>query len=431
MPSEPTTPGPPSPVKDTTPATPENPPSPTLDVVNTDSDTDHATEPSDGSTAVSPPSPKPSRLPHSVPPKQSGRRPAPNVREPMSPLQTRLLHPRWAILSDNTLSAVARYVSHHDVRNIIVMSGAGISTSAGIPDFRSPGTGLYDNLSKFNLPYAEAIFDIDYFRRCPRAFYALAKELYPGNFKPTLSHYFVRLLAEKKRLLRNFTQNIDTLERVAGIDPELLVEAHGSFHTAHCIRRECRQEYSQQWVKDRILTGNMPLCTTCHGKDAYVKPDITFFGEALPSRFFTQMQRDFSRCDLLIVMGTSLQVEPFASLIEEVSLKTPRLLINLEKCRTGPLAGKTGFDFDGSWHKYRRDALHLGTCDEGCLQLAELLGWKEDLLSLHGSEHRQLDGSPKKQVPVAPLSPDGRRASVGIDEIVAEVAEKLTLSEKP
>ncbi|KAJ1972888.1 NAD-dependent protein deacetylase sirtuin-2 [Dimargaris xerosporica] len=179
------------------------------------------------------------------------------------------------------------------------------------------------------------------------------------------------------------------------------------------------------------MAGNIPLCTTCRGKDAYVKPDITFFGEALPSRFFTQMQRDFSRCDLLIVMGTSLQVEPFASLIDEVSLKTPRLLINLEKCRTGPRVGKTGFDFDGSWHKYRRDALHLGTCDEGCLQLAELLGWKEDLLSLHENEHRRLGEFLKVQGPVAPLSPADRRASVDIDEIVAEVAEKLTLSEDP
>ncbi|KAJ1972893.1 NAD-dependent protein deacetylase sirtuin-2, partial [Dimargaris xerosporica] len=249
MPSEPTPPGASSPAKDAASATPKGPPSPTIDVVNTDSDSDHTAELNSSSRAVSPPSPKPPRPPQSVPPKQPGRRSAPNVREPMSPLQTRLLHPRWAVLSDNTLSAVARYVSHHDVRSIIVLSGAGISTSAGIPDFRSPGTGLYDNLSKFNLPYAEAIFDIDYFRRCPQPFYALAKELYPGNFKPTLSHYFVRLLAEKKRLLRNFTQNIDTLERVAGIDPELLVEAHGSFHTAHCTRHECRQEYSQQWVK--------------------------------------------------------------------------------------------------------------------------------------------------------------------------------------
>lgn len=78
---------------------------------------------------------------------------------------------------------------------------------------RSPGSGLYDNLQQYNLPYAEAIFEIEFFHHNPNPFFALAKELYPGNYQPNLSHYFVSLLHKKGQLLRMYTQNIDGLER--------------------------------------------------------------------------------------------------------------------------------------------------------------------------------------------------------------------------
>lgn len=79
---------------------------------------------------------------------------------------------------------------------------------------RTPGTGLYDNLRQYRIPYPQAIFDIDYFSRCPKPFYTLAKELYPtGRHRPNYVHYFLRLLYEKGILLRIYTQNIDGLER--------------------------------------------------------------------------------------------------------------------------------------------------------------------------------------------------------------------------
>lgn len=78
--------------------------------------------------------------------------------------------------------------------------------AAGIPDFRSPGSGLYDNLQKYNLPYPQAIFEINFFRENPKPFFILAKELYPGIFKPTPGHYFIRLLQDKGLLLRHYTQ---------------------------------------------------------------------------------------------------------------------------------------------------------------------------------------------------------------------------------
>lgn len=79
-------------------------------------------------------------------------------------------------------------------------------TAAGIPDFRSPGSGLYDNLQKYELPNPQAIFEIGFFQRNPQPFFTLAKELYPGSFKPTVCHYFIRLLSEKGLLLRHYTQ---------------------------------------------------------------------------------------------------------------------------------------------------------------------------------------------------------------------------------
>uniref|UniRef100_A0A8C9AIV5 NAD-dependent protein deacetylase sirtuin-2 n=1 Tax=Prolemur simus TaxID=1328070 RepID=A0A8C9AIV5_PROSS len=298
------------------------------------------------------------------------------------------------LLDELTLEGVARYMQSERCRRVICLVGAGISTcnipdrlipgppppAAGIPDFRSPSTGLYANLEKYHLPYPEAIFEIGYFKKHPEPFFALAKEFYPGQFKPTVCHYFMRLLKEKGQLLRCYTQNIDTLERVAGLEPEDLVEAHGTFHTSHCISPLCRREYSLSWMKEKIFSDVIPKCEKCQ---SVVKPDIIFFGENLPARFFSCMQSDFQKADLLIIMGTSLQVQPFASLIGKAPLSTPRLLINKEKTGQrdpflGMMLGLGGsMDFDSK--KAYRDVAWLGDCDQGCLALADLLGWKKEL----------------------------------------------------
>ncbi|PFX15478.1 NAD-dependent protein deacetylase sirtuin-2 [Stylophora pistillata] len=110
------------------------------------------------------------------------------------------------LLEEVTFEGVTNYIKKGKCKNIIVMTGAGISTAAGIPDFRSPGTGLYDNLQKYDLPHPQAVFDIKFFRSNPEPFFMLAKELYPGSFKPTISHYFIKLLSDKELLLRNYTQ---------------------------------------------------------------------------------------------------------------------------------------------------------------------------------------------------------------------------------
>lgn len=278
-----------------------------------------------------------------------------------------------SVLSSLDEDGIVEYIREGKAKNIIVMAGAGISTSAGIPDFRTPGTGLYDNLQKYDLPNPTDVFDIRYFKKNPKPFFTLAKELYPGSFKPTTSHYFVKLLEQKKLLLRHFTQNIDTLEREANISNDKIVEAHGAFHIGHCV--ECEKEYSQEWIKDIIFKDEIPTCLLpqCGG---YVKPDIVFFGEGLPERFFDCMRSDFPSCDLLIIIGTSLTVQPFASLTERVSQECPRLLINMEKSGSSFMFGKSG-NF--------RDVALLGDCDEGCRTLARKLGWDKELDDLLSS----------------------------------------------
>ncbi|KAL4225349.1 NAD-dependent protein deacetylase sirtuin-2 [Mactra antiquata] len=223
------------------------------------------------------------------------------------------------------ISDVASLLQNESVKNVVVVAGAGISTPSGIPDFRSPGTGLYDNLQQYNIPYPEAIFDIDYFFVNPRPFFTLAKELYPsGKYRPNYIHYFVRQLYDKGLLLRMYTQNIDGLERLAGLPEEKLVEAHGTFATATCTT--CRQKFTGSDIKEKIFSDKLPRCPT-RGCVGIVKPDIVFFGEDLPRKFYSYM-KDMLQTDLVLVMGTSLEVQPFAGIIDTVHANVPRVLFN-------------------------------------------------------------------------------------------------------
>lgn len=205
----------------------------------------------------------------------------------------------------------------------------------------------------------------------------------PSVMKPTPSHYFLKLLQEKGLLRRVYTQNVDNLERVVGIRDEKLVEAHGSFYQSHCLEPACHREYSFEWLKEKIQnTNEIPKCTSC-GK--VVKPDIVFFGEQLPKKFFELLPTDFKSCELLIVIGTSLTVRPFASLVQLVTDETPRLMINLTKFETASrmdrlIGVSSGFLFD---HKENiRDVMMQGLCDEMCQELVRKLGWEKEFEAL-------------------------------------------------
>jgi len=157
------------------------------------------------------------------------------------------------------------------------------------------------------------------------------------------------------------------------------VEAHGTFHSAHCIK--CNKEYSQDWIREKIFSDEIPKCESCQG---VVKPDIVFFGEALPARFFSCVQSDFKQCDLLIIMGSSLLVQPFASLIDQVSDVCPRLLINKEKAgivKDLPrlLMGE-GLQYENPGNY--RDVYQEGDTDSVSQLISEKLGWQADLQKL-------------------------------------------------
>ncbi|CAF0973213.1 unnamed protein product [Didymodactylos carnosus] len=326
------------------------------------------------------------------------------------------------VLKSFDLKGAADYMKN--CKNIIVMSGAGISTSAGIPDFRSPGTGLYSQLEKYNLPFPEAVFHLEFFRTNPKPFFLLAKELYPEKFTPTPAHYFMRLLNEKKKLLRIFTQNIDSLERVAEIPADKIVEAHGTFFTAHCI--DCQKEYSLEYVKDIIFKDEIPTCA-CGG---IIKPDIVFFGESLPEKFHTLRMKDFPKADFLIIIGTSLMVAPFNRLILEVNKDCPRLLINMEPAGTKSinLYSSQTLMFDSP--KNRRDVFHQGSCDDGTYELAKLLGWEDDFKELLKSVGVSPSGK-KAEAIVTPTKERKTQTSAATNSPSETKASKASVKSSP
>lgn len=267
----------------------------------------------------------------------------------------------------------------------VVMLGAGASTSAGLPDFRSPGSGLYENLDQFDLPTPEAIFDIRYFRQNPEPFYVLARSLWPGRTAPTATHLFVKLLHEKGQLLRCYTQNIDSLETAAGLPAEAVVAAHGNFDSATCVDTGAKVDVAE--VERALFSDDSPAAmrqlNEKHG--GLVKSDIVFFGEELPERFFRCAYLDFPSAEVLMVVGTSLSVYPFASLIDLVTPATPRCLINRERVGEAVAAGSSfvasGFDFRHNATN-PRDVFYAGDADDAALLLADKLGWRRDLDAL-------------------------------------------------
>ncbi|CAG8879326.1 unnamed protein product [Penicillium nalgiovense] len=172
-------------------------------------------------------------------------------------------------MSDNTshhikagmkpdIQSIVDRIRTGNATRIVVLTGAGISTGAGIPDFRSPNTGLYDKLAPLRLPYPEAIFHINYFSHTPEPFYAIARARHPGNLKPTVTHAFLALLAKKNLLHFLFTQNIDGLEQDAGVPPDKVLWTHGNWKSQHCYK--CKSPYPDDLMNKAIRTGEVPYC---------------------------------------------------------------------------------------------------------------------------------------------------------------------------
>ncbi|KAL0247013.1 hypothetical protein I308_104046 [Cryptococcus tetragattii IND107] len=334
----------------------------------------------------------------------------------------------------NPLRKAASFIKSGKAKDIVFLLGAGISTSAGIPDFRSPSTGLYHNLQALKLPFPEAVFELGFFQRRPEPFWTLAKEIYPGRHFPTPTHYLLQLFNQHNLLKRVFTQNIDTLETLAGLPPHLIVEAHGSFAAAHCLK--CRREVDREEVlkagvrKGEVVRCNATVKTMGKGKKCggLVKPDIVFFGEGLPDRFF-KFVPELRKCDLLIVIGTSLQVQPFASLVDHVPSTCPRLLINRDA--VGPFSDlKNTFSSlppsisnllnDSS--RPSRDIFYEGDADVGAWKLAEELGWKDELEEMVKKGREELQREWGKQE--GDLAGEGTKEAERTADKVAKAVKK-------
>jgi NAD-dependent deacetylase len=187
---------------------------------------------------------------------------------------------------------------------IAVLTGAGISTAAGIPDFRGP-RGLY--VTRQYDP--EKTFDITYFDRDPTYFFTFARDFLQlvERIRPTLTHRFLAALEAQGRLEAVITQNIDGLHQRAG--NARVLEVHGSVRSGHC--RACGAAYGYEALKVKILGEAVARCDACGG---VVKPDIVFFGE--PVLAMREATRAAERADLFFVIGSSLTVYPAASLPE-------------------------------------------------------------------------------------------------------------------
>lgn len=206
--------------------------------------------------------------------------------------------------------------------------------------------------------------------------------------------------------MKLFTQNIDCLEREAGVPDDMIVEAHGSFARQSCIK--CKTAYPQDLMKKAIREKTVPHCLqdNCNG---LVKPEIVFFGEQLPAEFFENRMLP-NQCDLCIVMGTSLSVQPFASLPMFCKDATPRVLINQEQ------VGDLGSHAD--------DVLMLQDCDAGVRKFAGACGWSEELENLWAQTAPV--GKPKKKVEQPKKSRD-EQLQDEVDKLTREVDESLKL----
>ncbi|KAI0966175.1 DHS-like NAD/FAD-binding domain-containing protein [Xylaria arbuscula] len=314
---------------------------------------------------------------------------------------TRELTKRAKIMSYNSVDDAVHLLKKS--RNIVVLTGAGISTSLGIPDFRSKETGLYSQLEKLGLGIndPQEVFNIDVFRDDPTIFYTVAKDILPATKKFSPTHAFIAMLQNQGKLLTNYSQNIDNIEANAGIQPEKLVQCHGSFATASCQR--CGHKVRGDTIFGDIRAGKIPRCGKCiaalkskglgplkrkrssnstaskksrrnfddfddddDDDSAYdipqagvMKPDITFFGEPLPDEFSKRLvKHDRNLVDLVIVIGTSLKVAPVSEVVPFLPAHIPQIYIS----RT-PVT-HINFDID-----------LLGDCDVVVAELCRRAGW--------------------------------------------------------
>lgn len=187
-----------------------------------------------------------------------------------------------------------------------VFTGAGTSTLSGIPDFRS-ANGIYSK--KFRGMEVEELLSIDCFVQNPELFYDWAKPfLYElDKYEPNVVHRVIAELEKRDIVKMTYTQNIDLLHERAG--SKKLGELHGSPAIHSCMN--CGKQFDYPFIVSVVRAGKVPRCGKCGG---LIKPHIVFYGEALDSNLLYSAERMLRQSDLMLVLGSSLTVEPAASL---------------------------------------------------------------------------------------------------------------------
>ena len=226
--------------------------------------------------------------------------------------------------------------------------------AAGYPDFRGKD-GIYARTASLQLPYPEALFDITHFRKKPQDFFTAASWVAQDHLPPTQSHSLMKSVQDQGLLEVVVTQNIDGLERKVGIRTDKLVEPHGSNASSSCI--DCGAEFDNPEMRRLLHAGEVAKCKKCGG---LAKPDVVFFGEPIRMNS-TEVRRRVEKCGLFIIMGTSLSVQPVASVARYPSFKTTRVLINKEVPK--------------EFSQRPNDVLVLGDCEAICAEVRHLLGW--------------------------------------------------------
>lgn len=204
-----------------------------------------------------------------------------------------------------------------------VLTGAGISTHSGLPDFRSPGSGLWQRFDPFE------VASLDTFRYHPERFYTWIRPLVSGmqEVNPNPAHYGLVSLEQSGHIQTVITQNIDGLHQKAG--SKNVLEVHGTFQTLSCTN--CFRRYnSSNYIEPYLTSGKIPFCPECQH---ILKPDIILFGEQLPVKTWLKAREVSRNCDVMIVAGSSLEVLPAAGL-PMLAIESGAHLIIINKTET-------------------------------------------------------------------------------------------------
>ena len=203
---------------------------------------------------------------------------------------------------------------------VIVFTGAGVSTESGIPDFRSPG-GVWHKYNPEDFYYQKFIAS----EESREKYWQMSREFFEPlkNAEPNAAHKAVVDLEKMGKLDCVITQNVDNLHQRAGSSPEKVIELHGTAVTVSCLT--CRKKYSREEIQSWLLRGvRVPKCDGCGG---ILKPDTISFGQSMPPKETAEAFSRARNCNLLIVIGSSLVVQPAASIPLEAKESGAKLVI--------------------------------------------------------------------------------------------------------